>query len=148
MWCALGRRLAVVVLVLAAAACSPEPTVAPSAPPGAVRVNDWREFDQERANQPRVGPAELVRRFPRGQTLETLIWHLPSTATWDQVRAHYAQQTDWRPDDVNRAAAGPVLPDMQVLVDARRVTRLDIALFRARSGTADAAVLIVERSRF
>lgn len=149
MWVALRNRLAIVFLIAAAVACAPtEPTVAPPAPPDAVRVSDWGEFDQERADQLRFGLAELAKRFPHGEPIEFQIWRLPASTTWDGVRSYYAQQPGWRPDDAMRTTEGPLTPDAQVFLDTKRVTRLDVALFRARSGTpADTAVLVVQRLR-
>lgn len=149
MWRALRNRLTIVLLVATAGACAPaEPTPMPPAPPDAVRIGDWSEFDQERADQLRLGLAEVASRFPHGEPLDLQLWRLPPTTMWEQVRSHYAQQPSWRPDDAMRTMEGPVTPDAQVFLDAKHVTRLDVALFRARSGAAaDTAVLVVQRSR-
>jgi len=133
-----GLGLALVACTMSEEARTPPP------PQGAERIADWGVFDQERADQLRNGMAELARRWPAGQALETQMWQLPSGTAWPALQAHYGRQPGWRADPARRLSAGPLTPDAQAYVDEAGGAWLAVAYFG--SGTP-APVLVVQRAR-
>lgn len=116
----------------------------PPPPAGAERVADWGVLDQARADQLRNGLAELARRWPAGQTLETQMWQLPSGTAWPALQAHYGRQPGWRVDPARQLSAGPLTPDAQAYVDEAGGAWLAVACF---GGGTPAPVLVVQRAR-